>query len=138
GLGEGLADVDRALRLDDGSARTALRLGRADALARAGEAAKALAAADELAAAEDLTAVQRYDLACAYALAAATLPPADADRAAAPALKVLRMAFANGFRDVAHMLKDSDLDSLRHRDDYFALIWELADGPPTSASRNLP
>jgi hypothetical protein len=53
-------------------------------------------------------------------------------------LELLRRAFAEGYRDVAHMLKDSDLDSLRHRDDYFALLWELADGPPKDKTRNLP
>jgi serine/threonine protein kinase/tetratricopeptide (TPR) repeat protein len=135
---EALADIDRALGLDDGSGRTALRLERAIASARAGEAAKALAAADELSAAGKLTAGQEYDLACVYALATAKLPPADADRAAVRALELLRRAFAEGYRDVAHMLKDSDLDSLRHRDDYFSLLWELAEGLPKGTSRNLP
>jgi hypothetical protein len=28
------------------------------------------------------------------------------------------------------MLEDSDLDGLRRRDDYAALLWDLADGLP--------
>jgi serine/threonine protein kinase/tetratricopeptide (TPR) repeat protein len=127
---EALADFDRALEQNDGSGRTSLRLERTLALARAGEAEKTLAAADELAAAGKLTAGQDYDLACAYALVAAKLQPADADRAAARAVDLLCQAFATGYRDVAHMLKDSDLDSLRRRDDYADLLWDLADRPP--------
>jgi tetratricopeptide (TPR) repeat protein len=128
---EALADWERALALDDGSARTALGLGRADALARAGEGARALAAADEVAAAGRLPAGALYNLACAYALAAAKLPPADAERAAAKAVATLRRAVAAGYRDAAHMQKDSDLDALRRRDDYAALLWDLADRPAT-------
>ena len=43
---------------------------------------------------------------------------------------VLRQAFAKGYRDIAHMLKDSDFDGLRSRDDYAALLWDLAGGTP--------
>ncbi len=124
---EAVADWDRALALDDGSGRAALRLGRADALARGGDAARALAAADELAGAEKLTFGQRYNLACVYALAAAKLPPADADGAAAKAVVALRQAVAAGFRDVGHMLHDGDLAAARTRADYAELLWDLAD-----------
>src|SRR5439155_12371789 len=88
---EALADWDRALALDDGSGRTDLRLGRPAALARSGDAAQALAEADELAAAT-LPAARLYALACVYAVAAAKLPPAGADRAAARAVAALRRA----------------------------------------------
>jgi hypothetical protein len=73
--------------------------------------------------------VQRYNLACAYALAAAKLPPADADGAAARAVAALRQAVAAGYRDAAHMQQDSDLGALRRRADYAALLWDLADRP---------
>ncbi|HEX4590031.1 MAG TPA: protein kinase, partial [Gemmataceae bacterium] len=129
---EALADLDRALELDDGSLRTGLRLGRADALARTGEAAKALAAADELAAAGKLTADQLYELTCVYALTAAKLPPADADRVAARTVATLRQAIAAGFRNIPHLLKDPDLGSLRGRADYAELLWDLADTPPAA------
>jgi serine/threonine protein kinase len=138
---EALVELDRALELDDGLLRTHLRLARAIALARTGEPARALAEADALAAETKLMTGQLYDLACAYSLATGTrgaLPPADADRAAARAVELLRRAFANGYRDVAHMLKDSDLDSLRHRVDYADLLWDLADRPPKSATDRPP
>jgi hypothetical protein len=67
-------------------------------------------------------------LACVYALAAAKLPPADADRAAAKAVATLRQAVAAGYRDGAHILKDPDLDALRRRDDFAAVLWDLAEG----------
>jgi tetratricopeptide (TPR) repeat protein len=127
---EALADWERALELDDGSQRTVLRLGRAVALACAGQPAQALAAADELAGAGQLTARQLYNLAEVYALAAAQLPPAAADRSAARAVELLRQAFAKGWTNVAHMLKDADLDALRGRADYANLLWDLADGLP--------
>src|SRR5205085_4143323 len=106
-----------------------LRLGRADALARAGDAARALAAADELTAVAGLNAGQLYGQARVYALAAGGLPPADADRAAARAVAALRQAVTRGYRNLAFLLRDPDLDALRRRDDYAALLWDLADGP---------
>jgi tetratricopeptide (TPR) repeat protein len=127
---EALADWERALELDDGSARTTLRLGRARTLTRAGDAAKALAAADELAAAADLTAAQLYDRACVYALAAGgKLPPADAARAAARAVALMRQAVAQGYRAIPKLLADADLAALRCRADYAELLWDLADRP---------
>jgi hypothetical protein len=49
------------------------------------------------------------------------------ERHAAGAVALLRQWFARGYADVAHMLKDSDLDPLRRRPDYAALLWDLAD-----------
>jgi len=57
----------------------------------------------------------------------------DADVHAARAVAVLRHAFASGYANVSHMLKDSDLDSLRRRVDYVELVWGLADEPPVAA-----
>jgi tetratricopeptide (TPR) repeat protein len=105
---EALAELDRALELDDGLLRTHLRLARAIALTRTGEPARALAEADALAAETKLMTGQLYDLACAYSLAAgakAPLPPADAERGADRAVEFLRRALANGYRNVAHMLR---------------------------------
>jgi serine/threonine-protein kinase len=124
---EAVADWERALALEDGPGRPALQLGRADALARAGDVARARAAADELAVAPGLNPEQTYDLACVYALAAATLPPADADAAAARAVELLRRAIAAGFPGRAQLLKDDDLAALRPRADFAALLWDIAD-----------
>jgi hypothetical protein len=41
------------------------------------------------------------------------------------AMKLLRGALSKGFKDVAHMRKDADLDPLRHRDDFQELVAEL-------------
>jgi tetratricopeptide (TPR) repeat protein len=135
---EALADWDRALALDDGAARTQIRLGRADALARTGAADQARAAADDLAAAPQLSAANRYDLARVYALTGAKLPPADGDAVAAKAVAALRQAFAAGYRDVPHLLNDADLAPLRRRADYAALLWDLADGPAAPSGQPKP
>jgi tetratricopeptide (TPR) repeat protein len=41
------------------------------------------------------------------------------------AMKVLREAVSQGYKDVAHMKKDTDLDSLRQREDFQKLVAEL-------------
>ena len=41
------------------------------------------------------------------------------------ALKLLRDAVSKGYKDVAHMKKDTDLDPLRQRDDFQELVAEL-------------
>jgi hypothetical protein len=41
------------------------------------------------------------------------------------ALALLRQAIAHGFKDAAHMKKDSDLEPLRLRDDFKKLVAEL-------------
>src|SRR5262245_21557775 len=41
------------------------------------------------------------------------------------ALKLLRDAVSKGYKDVAHMKKDTDLDPLRQRDDFQKLVAEL-------------
>ena len=42
------------------------------------------------------------------------------------AMKSLRDAVSKGYKRVAHMKKDTDLDSLRQRDDFQKLVAELA------------
>src|SRR5262249_39690749 len=41
------------------------------------------------------------------------------------AMKLLRDAVGKGYKDVAHMKKDPDLDPLRRRDDFRTLVAEL-------------
>src|SRR5262249_8438624 len=41
------------------------------------------------------------------------------------AMKLLRDAVRKGYKDVAHMKKDTDLDPLRQRDDFQKLVVEL-------------
>jgi serine/threonine-protein kinase len=110
------------------------RLRLADLLARAGDHANAADEAELLAEAKDVTAVTLYDAACVFSLssAAAKDGAAPADRYAARAVVLLRQAFAKGYANVAHMLNDSDLDPLRRRADYAALLWDLADAAPAT------
>ena len=79
-----------------------------------------------------------YDVACGYALCSAAalgdakLAEAErrrlSDQYASSAVAALRQAIAKGFRNLEHMKKDSDLDSLRDRDEYKKLLAGLA--PP--------
>jgi hypothetical protein len=46
------------------------------------------------------------------------------------AVQALRQAAAHGYQDAAHMKKDTDLDPLRGRNDFKALLAELEKGAP--------
>jgi tetratricopeptide (TPR) repeat protein len=79
-----------------------------------------------------------YDLACDWAICIPLIGWAKRDDALTPAeraerqrlgdeaIKALRRAIDGGWRNVAHMNKDEDLDSLRERDDFKKLIAELS------------
>jgi hypothetical protein len=71
-------------------------------------------------------------LACSYALKHALaldkgsgLTTADAPAAAEQAITTLRRAIAAGYRDLANMRKDTDLDSLRKRPDFEQMLADL-------------
>jgi tetratricopeptide (TPR) repeat protein len=94
------------------------------ALARQKKPDKALAAADLLAAnAKD--AGQLYAAACCYALCVPLADMAANEKRAARAVELLRQAFARGYKDAAHMKRDTDLDALRGRDDFKQLLAEM-------------
>jgi serine/threonine-protein kinase len=79
-----------------------------------------------------------YDAACGLAQCIPLVekdPQADAGRRKQQArlygdqaLALLRTAVARGFKDAAHMKKDTDLDPLRKRDDFKKLLAELEKG----------
>jgi hypothetical protein len=52
------------------------------------------------------------------------------------AMDRLRKAIAAGYKDVAHMKKDRDLDALREREDFKALVAELEAKSPPAAVPN--
>ena len=84
-----------------------------------------------------LTPGQHYELACYRArlaeVAAASgsgVTAAEGQAAADQALAALRQAVAAGYRNVAHMKSDTDLDALVPRPDFQQLLQELeAKGP---------
>ena len=81
-----------------------------------------------------LRAAALYDDACAQAQCAgllATLPPsaersAERDRCTEGALVALRGAVAAGYKDIAQIRSDADLDPLRPRPEFRALVADLA------------
>jgi tetratricopeptide (TPR) repeat protein len=138
---EAFKDYDRSLAVYPGKDRTALVLGRAAARARLGDHARATAEAAE-AAPKSAGPDTLYDLACVHSLASAAarkdakLPPHEqerlAERYAADAVGYLRKARAvNAFARPAvaeALAKDADLDPLRLRPDFKALLAEVTTG----------
>jgi hypothetical protein len=95
------------------------------ALARQKKADKALAAADLLAA-NATEPGHLYAAACGYALCVSLTDTADAkEKRALRAIALLRQAVARGYKDAAHMKRDTDLDALRGRDDFKQLLAEM-------------
>jgi hypothetical protein len=77
-------------------------------------------------------------LACYHALlagvaaeAGAGLTAAEGTAAAEKAMDALRKAVAGGYRNVKHMRSDTDLDSLRQREDFQKLLKDLESAPNT-------
>jgi len=138
---DALAEWDLAIELDHGSGRDRLRLGRANTLAQSGDHVRATAEADALADVESIPDGERfYNLACVDALASAaalddgalvsTDRSARAERLAARAVQRLARAGSAGYfasvANLANLKTDRDLDSLRPRADFQALVMDLA------------
>ena len=123
--------------------RAAVRLQRAIAIVQEGGHLLALAEAEELSAEKALPGDTLYDLGCVFALAAPRLARDEArplrererraELASRKAVALLQRAAQAGFfrepRNRAHLDKDTDLDSLRSRDDYRAFIKTLPPAP---------
>jgi serine/threonine-protein kinase len=87
-----------------------------------------------------------YDLACDWAIciplvgwgkddaALTDAERSERQRLGDEAMKALKSASARGWRSVDHMAKDEDLDALRHRSDFQALMAELRGQPSSSLS----
>jgi serine/threonine-protein kinase len=128
---EAIRDWDRAIELDEGSMRDAIRMGRASCLAQFGEHARAGAEANALTEGKDVPGPTLYYAACVFALAAASVKD-DAklsEQYAGRAVALLRQAQKAGYfkqpANIAHMKKDNDLRALRSRPDYRDLLKEL-------------
>jgi tetratricopeptide (TPR) repeat protein len=125
---EALQDWDRAIELSPPQEQPGLRAARATTRVNAGQVAEAVAEVAELTKSSSWDAGQWYDFACVYALASGKTPgkeQAYADRA----MELLRRAVQAGWRNAAHMRKDTDLDPLRGREDFKQLLRELAKQP---------
>jgi serine/threonine-protein kinase len=132
---EAAHDWGRACELDTGAGRAAFRHRRAAALARSGDHAGAAGEANRVAAGAKAGGAVLY--AAARVLAqAASVARRDARRAeidrnplaeqyAARAVELLRQAVARGYKDVAHLKHDKELEALRTRADFQKLLAEL-------------
>ena len=99
---------------------------------KCGRAAEALADADRLTKILKWPATKWFDFACIYSLAAAGDAP-NKEAHAKRAIELLRESANAGFLNVDHFKRDSDLDSLRNREDFKKLIADLeAKTPPKS------
>ncbi len=128
---EAVKDWDRAVELSPPDEQPRYRAKRATSQIRAGLVAEAVAEVAELTApvagvsgSPKWNAGQWYDFARIYAVAGAKIADKKqeyADRA----MELLTLARAAGYKDAAHMKKDSDLDPLRSRDDFKKLLADL-------------
>jgi tetratricopeptide (TPR) repeat protein len=113
-------------------------IGQAEALSKLGRHAEATAAVEKLLELESSDARILYNAACIYALAAArvataaapTTSPLQAEQHARRAVALLRQAVQQGFKDLALLKKDTDLDGLRQRADFRRLLADLETKAP--------
>jgi predicted RNA polymerase sigma factor len=125
--GESIPQWDHAIALSPPAAQRGLVIRRAHAVACSGAHEQAMNVVDRLEAERDLTANQSYDLACVCAQAAAVvgIVPAVKEAYALRAIALLRQAVQSGFRAFETLKNDRDLDSLRSRPDFKALLEAL-------------
>jgi serine/threonine protein kinase/Flp pilus assembly protein TadD len=131
---EALKDWDRAIELSPPQEQPSYRASRATTRVNAGQVAEAVAEVAALTKIASWNAGQWYDLACVYAVASgksADKKQEYADRA----LELLHRAVKAGWKDAAHIKKDTDLDPLRGREDFQKLIGELEKKPAARSEK---
>lgn len=121
---EATRDWDKVVEFCSKDERRGFRLERAMSRANAGQAAAAVAEVDELAKSSDWSPVQKYDFACVYGIAAGKVSD-KREAYSVHAVELLRKAMVAGYKEVAHIRKDPDLDSVRDREDFKALLKEM-------------
>jgi hypothetical protein len=132
---DALPDWDKTVELSAPNERHVPRVSRALARVRAGKVDDAMAEVAELTKLKGWPAVQLYDFASIYSLASAK-DKAKQDEYAQRAVALLRQAVQAGYKDVAQLKRDDDLDPLRQRDDFKMLLAELDKGKePAPSSR---
>ena len=131
---EAIKDWDKAIELSPEQAQPEHRAARATSRLQAGQVAEAVAEIAELTKLASGNAGSSYNFACFYAVAIGKSTDKKqeyADRA----MELLQKAIKAGWNDAAHMAKDTDLDSIRGREDYKKLIEGLARKAPTNSEQ---
>jgi serine/threonine protein kinase/tetratricopeptide (TPR) repeat protein len=121
---EAVKDWDKAIELSPKSEQPFHRASRAASRLQAGRTAEAVAEVAELTKASRWSADQWYNFACVYAVASTRVADKKqeyADRA----MELLRQAVKAGYKNAAHMKKDTDLDALRDGEEFKKLLAEL-------------
>src|SRR5262249_13784637 len=133
-FGPAVDDWSRAIDLDDGQYHSTLRLKRASTLLNLKDHSPAGADAQAVAESSKATSKDLYKAACVRAdcaqIAANDAPAPESY--AARAVLVLRRAAGKGYKDLAQIKKDSDLDALRTREDLRTLSREFEARPRES------
>jgi eukaryotic-like serine/threonine-protein kinase len=126
---EAIKDRDKAIELSPAAEQPRFRAARATSRLQAGQMAEAVAEIAELTQNPKWNSGQWYDFACVYAVASgkrADKKQEYADRA----MDLLQKAVKAGWSDAAHMVKDTDLDPIRGREDFKKLIEEMTKKSP--------
>jgi eukaryotic-like serine/threonine-protein kinase len=121
---EAVTDWERAIALSPPAEQRGCRAARATSRLNAGMVAEAVAEVAELTKSSNWNTGQWYDFVCVYSLASGKIAGKKAeytDRA----MELLQKAVKAGYKNAAHMKKDTDLDPLRDREDFKKLIAEL-------------
>jgi serine/threonine protein kinase/tetratricopeptide (TPR) repeat protein len=126
---EALLDWDRAIELDEGPGRNTVRMGRAASLVRSGQVIQGVTAAESMLQSPHLSEGAIYVGAAVFSLAsAATRRDAKkSDAYASRAVLLLRQAFSRGYKDVADVNRNTDLEPIRNREDFRQLLRQLKD-----------
>jgi serine/threonine protein kinase len=124
---EALTEFNLAMPFVPDSARSLFTCQRARLVALTGDHTLAAKTADEALSKAKLTEEVLYEAACVYALSAAAVKTDDTiqTKYAEIAVATLLKAVAAGWNNLAHLRKDKDLDSLRGRVDFKAIVVEL-------------
>ncbi len=122
---EAVADWDKVIELSPNKgAPPIIRSVRAASLVRSGQVAEAVAEVAELTQTPFSPPDLWYNFACVYAIASDKIADKQ-DEYGDRAMTCLKKAVQGGFKDADHIANDTDLDSLRDREDFKKLVESL-------------
>jgi tetratricopeptide (TPR) repeat protein len=121
---EAVKDWERAIALSPPAQQPLFRERRATSRLQAGMVAEAVAEVAELTKTPNGNAGQWYNFACVYAVASGKIADKKAEYAGR-AMELLQKAVKAGWKDAAHIKKDTDLAPLRGRGDFQKLLADL-------------